>query len=63
MITAKEARQVIDNVGIKHRQFAKAVNVNHIWLSEWLNHKRLLDPDRLLRIDAYCNKLRAVIPQ
>ena len=63
MITPTEARQIIDGAGIKHRKFAKFVNVHHVWLSEWFNGKRILDVERLVRINAYCNKLRQVIPQ
>lgn len=57
MITPQEARKIIDSAGIKHNKFAKAVNVHYIWLSEWFNNKRLLDAERLSRIDTYCKKL------
>jgi len=62
MITPQEARQIIDTTGIKHRKFAKAVNVHYVWLSEWLNNKRLLDNERLSRITKYCNTLRQILP-
>ena len=58
MITPQEARQILESVGIKHKSFATIAGIHPVWFSDWICGRRILDPERLSRIDKYCNEIK-----
>lgn len=56
----KLARQLVDEYGFNQRNLAVKVKLPRGYLTDWLNGKRILQPNEVERIRAYFAELNLV---
>jgi len=61
MVTPAEAKDIIDAVGIKRQVFARRARLHPVLFSEWMNDRRTLNVNQLLRIETELEKIKTIM--
>ena len=56
-----EKRNILKQTGVRQKRAAQIIGISPQYLSEYLNNKRLLSTQEMIRLDNYFDKLRAIL--